>query len=394
MTILTPHSEFRSPNCPLLVAAGFAGPATTAFTLECKEESLEHGKIHQQEVICTREYSRHGYNKCQRHASKTHLIEKSLRQEQSVRYIQKNNDMRREPADNLVREEQVCQKRTERVQQRKVRPQVVEIRAADTHLATELAARFLRGLLRADGACDKRAEVALLQDLRRDEEVVHDALLDRKLRVEFPADCVEGAVAADEPVEDAFELLDFGFEVPVRTFATAEHAAALVRKDQVAAGTTNLLVLERRHQLAHHVREKHRVRIAEHEDLALRDFLQAVEHRGLARVLRGLHQGDSLVGVARDNFGGAVGGSVVTDQNLELILGIVDLEDVLDFPLDDRFLVERRNQKRDIRQFEIFINLATAALEQFAHERQRHRENPVAERKQEEQHPVGDLYVK
>ena len=301
--------------------------------------------------------------------------------------------MRGEPAQNLVREEKVGEQRAERVQQRQVRPQVVEIRAADTHLASELADAFLRGLFRTDGARDERAVAALLQDFRGNEEVVHDALLHRQFRIEFAPDGVKGAVAPDKPVEDSLELLDFGFQIPVGTFALTQHTAALVRKDKVTAGTTDFPILEWCHKLAHHVGEEHRVRVAEHEDVALRNLLQAVEHGCLAGILRGLHQSDSLVGIARDNFCGAVGRTVVADQYLELFLGVVNFEDVLDFPLDNGFLVIRRNQEGYRRQFKILVDVTVTALEQFAHERERHGENPVAERKQEHEHPERYLQV-
>ena len=140
-TLLIAQSEATSRLItPSLVAAGFAGPATTAFTLKRKEESLEHGEIHEQEVISTRKNSRHGDNERKRHASKGYLVEQALRQKQGVRHIQKNNDMRREPADNLMREEQVGEQRAERVQQWQVREQVIEVCTANTHLASIFAA--------------------------------------------------------------------------------------------------------------------------------------------------------------------------------------------------------------------------------------------------------------
>ena len=301
--------------------------------------------------------------------------------------------MRGEPAQNLVREEKVGKQRAERVQQRQVRPQVVEIRASDTHLAAELADAFLRGLFRTDGARDERAIAALLQDFRGNEEVVHDALLHRQFRIEFAPDGVKGAVAPDKPVEDSLELLDFGFQIPVRAFALPENAPALVRENQVPAGTPDLTVFERSHELADHIGEEHRVRIAEHENLALRDFLQAVEHRRLARVLRGLHERDSLVGIACDNLRGTVGRTVVAYQHLELFPRVVDFQNVLDLALDDAFLIVRRNQKRHGRQFEVLVDVAVTALEKFAHERKRHGENPVAERKQEHEHPERHLQI-
>ena len=301
--------------------------------------------------------------------------------------------MRGEPAQNLVREKEVRKQRAERVQQRQVRPQVVEVRAPDTYLAPELAARFLRCLFRADGACDKRAEVPFLENLRGNEEVVHDALLYGQFRVEVTPDGVECAVTADKPVEDSLELLDFGFQIPVRTFALAEHAPALVRKNQVAADAPDFAVLEGGDKLAYHIREEHRVRVAEHENFAFRNLLQAVEHRRLARVLRGLHEGNSLVGVSRDNFCGAVRRTVVAYQDFEFLFRVVDFQDVLDFALDDAFLVEGRYQERNRRQFKIFNDVAAAALEQFAHERERHRENHVAERKQKKQPPEGDAQI-
>ena len=291
--------------------------------------------------------------------------------------------MRREPAQDLVREEQVGEQRAERVQQRQVRPQVVEIRAADAHFAAEFADAFLGGLFRTDGAGDERAVAALLQNFRGNEEVVHDALLHGQFRVELAPDGVKGAVTADKPVEDSLELLDFGFQVPIRTFALTEYAPALVRKDKVPAGATDFAVFERRHELADHIGEEHRVRIAEHEDFALRDFMQAIEHRRLARVLRSLHERNAPVRVLRDNFRGTVGGTVVANQHLELFLGVVNFQNVLDFALDDAFFVIRRNQKRHVRQFKVLVDVAVAALEQFAHERERHGENPVAQRQQE-----------
>ena len=119
----------------LLVAAGFAGPAATAFTLKREEESLEHGEVHKQEVIGTWQKLCHCNKERKRHASKSHLIEQALRQKQCVCHVQKNDDMWREPAHNLVREEQVSQQRAERIQQRQVREQIVEVCTANAHLA-------------------------------------------------------------------------------------------------------------------------------------------------------------------------------------------------------------------------------------------------------------------
>ena len=169
----------------LLVAAGFAGPATTAFAPKREEESLEHREVHEQEVICTWQKLCHCDYERKRHASKSHLIEQALRQKERIRYVQKNNDMRREPAHNLVREEQVSQQRAERIQKRQVREQIVEVRTTNAHLAPVFTARFLRSLLRTNGAIHKRAEIALLQNLRCHKEVVHDALLDRKFRIKY-----------------------------------------------------------------------------------------------------------------------------------------------------------------------------------------------------------------
>lgn len=390
LNIITHHTFHISHS---FVAAGFTRPPAALFTTERQEESLEQGEVHRHEVIAAGHNLRHAQKRNQEHKSETHAIHHTAGEQQGVQDKQEDYKVRREPAQQLMREEQVGKQRAERVEQGQIGPQVVEVRTANAHLAAELADTFLRGLFRTDSARDKRAETALLQNLRGNEEVVHDALLDRKFCIKFAPNRIEGAVSADKPVEDSLELLDFGFQIPVGTFALAQHTAALVRKDKVTAGTTDFPILKWRHELAHHVGEEHRIRIAEHEDVALRNLLQAVEHGSLAGILRGLHQSDSLVGIARDNFCGAVGRTVVADQYLELFLGVVNFEDVLDFPLDNGFLVVRRNQEGYRRQFKILVDVTVTALEQFAHERERHGENPVAERKQEHEHPERYLQV-
>ena len=302
--------------------------------------------------------------------------------------------MRREPAQNLVREEQVRKHRAQRIQQRQVREQEVEIRTADTHLAAEFTARFLGGLLGTDSARDESAVETFFEHLGRYEEVVHHALLDGEFRIKFTANGVEGTVAANQHIEHALEFLDFGFQIPVGTFATAQSGTALIRKNQVTAGATDFLVLKRNHQLAHYIREKHRVRIAEKQDVVLRNFMQAVEHGRLTRILGSLDERNPLVGVTRNNLGSLVGRAVIANQHFELFFGVVQLQDILNLAFNHGLFVKGRNQNRHRREFHVALFGRLAALENFAHERERQREKQVAMHQQQEQSPKSNLYVK
>src|SRR5574344_1310044 len=91
--------------------------------------------------------------------------------------------------------------------------QIIVICAPDTHFAAVFAGAFLGCLFRADRARNERAEATFGKDLDRDEEIIHHAFPDGKLRVKLIAYGVEGAVPADEEVQPSFELLDFRFQI-------------------------------------------------------------------------------------------------------------------------------------------------------------------------------------
>ena len=167
LNIITHHTFHISHS---FVAARLAGPATALFTPEREEESLEQGKVHGHEVVTAGHNFRYA-NKCdQEHDTKTDAVPHTTREQQGVQYEHEDYNVRREPAQQLMRKEQLGQQRAERVEQGQVGPQVVEVRTANTHLAAEFSDAFLRGLFGADGARDKRAETALLQNLRGDED--------------------------------------------------------------------------------------------------------------------------------------------------------------------------------------------------------------------------------
>ena len=302
--------------------------------------------------------------------------------------------MRREPAHNLMREEQVSQQRAERIQKRQVREQIVEVRTTNAHLAPVFTARFLRSLLRTNGAIHKRTEITLLQNLRRHKEVVHDALLDRKFRIKFTTNSIKGAVATNQAVKHTFELLDFTFQIPVRAFALAKHTSALVRKNQVTASATNFLVLERVHKLTHHIREEHRICIAEQQNIVLCNFLQAVQHGSLASIFRSLDQSNSLIGIAGDNFCRLVRRAVIANQNLKLFLGVVNFKNIVDLAFNHRFFVISRNQDRHRREFGGAVHRLLFALEDFTHKRERHRKQQIAVNNQEQKNPECNLSIK
>ena len=252
--------------------------------------------------------------------------------------------MRREPAQNLMREEQVCKQRMQRIQQRQIREQEVKVRTANAHLAAEFTARFLRRLLGTDSACNEGAVEAFFKHLGRHEEVIHDALLDRQFRVQFTANGVEGAVTSNQHVEHTFELLDLRFQIPIRTFTTTQRRAALVRQNQVTAGATDFLVLERNHELAHHIREEHRVCVAEQENVVFRNLVQAIQHGGLTCILRSLYQRNALVCIAGDNFGCLVGRAIVANQNFQFVLGVIESQNILNLAFNHGFFIISRNQ--------------------------------------------------
>ena len=162
----------------------------------------------------------------------------------------------------------------------------------------------------------------------------------------------------------------------------------------MAASATNLLVLERVHKLTHYIREEHRIRIAEQQNIVLRNFLQAVQHGRLASIFRSLDQGDSLVGIAGDNFCSLVRRAIIADQNFKLFLGVVNFENVVDLAFDHRFFVIRRNQDRHGREFGSAIHHLFLALENFTHKWERHREKQIAMNNQEQKNPECNLSIK
>ena len=78
--------------------------------------------------------------------------------------------MRSQPAQKFMRKEQVSEQRTERIEQRQVREQVVEVRTPNAHLAAVFARAFLRSLLCSDSTRIEGAEGTFLQNLDRNEE--------------------------------------------------------------------------------------------------------------------------------------------------------------------------------------------------------------------------------
>src|SRR5574344_274498 len=123
--------------------------------------------------------------------------------------------------------------------------QIIVICAPDTHFAAVFAGAFLGCLFRADRARNERAEATFGKDLDRDEEIIHHAFPDGKLRVKLIAYGVEGAVPADEEVQPSFELLDFRFQIPVGAFALSKGARARIRKKQMPAHAADFRIAER-----------------------------------------------------------------------------------------------------------------------------------------------------
>ena len=162
----------------------------------------------------------------------------------------------------------------------------------------------------------------------------------------------------------------------------------------MTAGATNFLVLERDDKLTHHVREEHRIRIAKEQDVVFRNLVQTVEHRCLSRILRSLHQRNSLVSITGDNLGSLIRRTIVTDKHLQLFAGVIQLKDILDLAFDNRLFVVGRNQDRNRRKFNIALFGRLAALKNFAHERECQREQQVAMHQQKEHRPKNNLDTK
>ena len=112
----------------------------------------------------------------------------------------------------------------------------------------------------------------------------------------------------------------------------------------MTAGATDFLIPEGDHELAHHIREEHRICIAEEQDVVFRNLVQTVQHGGLACILRGLHQRNSLRFIAGDDFGGFVSRAVVTNQDFQLVLGVIEFQNILNLALNYRLFVVGRNK--------------------------------------------------
>src|SRR6266536_3739750 len=221
------------------------------------------------------------------------------------------------------------------------------------HLAPVLLLLVARRLLVRERVRLVDRAAAALHHQVREGEVVPEARVD--VDVVLAADRVDGAVAAGDRAEVGLVLTEPDLEPPVD--ALAVRSVWLLEHD-LAADVRNLRVGEAADQLAERVRRPGRVRVGEDEDLAARLWDGVV----LSRDLPAAGAADQPhPRFAFDELVRTVVGGIGCDDDLELVRGIVEREQVLEPPLDHVLLVVSGDDQADAWRL---VALAHATVEQ------------------------------
>ncbi len=334
----------------------------------------------------------------EREAADQHDVKRRELEELAVHHVVDDHER--------VHEHEQQHRQVLQAQQRMQLPRVAEadhevgdVRALPAQLLVEITAQVRRGLREAERVHRQARLVAALDDLMGEEAVLavldrdaeDVAVLEHRLELEQHLAAIRGQTArqAQHLIERALEVLQMLLaEVVLDRLQSREPVLVRVRDVDAAADRGDLGAGEARDELAQRGWIDDHVGVDRDDHLGARGTHGGVDALALAHVefvAQHTNVAERGGGLARP-FAAVVGGAIVDHRDLELVGGIVELDEALDGVVDRAAFVEQRDDDRDRRfvAIDLLIQLLAAKQRQVEPEHvavQEHDEDEQVDRK-------------
>ena len=260
-------------------------------------------------------------------------------------YEHDDQEKRHHPSQELVRDhlkrEEPVPKRIEQIRVGRDRAQAL---GYDPLLPRELPSERSGTLLHGYGPRFVFHLVTSLADRHGEHEIVDQVRIQRN--EQLPSYAVDGSVGAEDGVQSALHPLQESLIAPVVDLALHPGGTSRILVMQLAGYPSHPFIPKPWHEALQRVGPVHAVRVREDQDLprGMRD--RGVQRGSLSPAPGKPVQHDPLFPPRGHDVIGAIRGRIGSDDDLELLLGVVQLKRIVQLRADHLLLVVRGDDQR------------------------------------------------